>query len=244
METKVHKDVQDPLESRAQETFRLEHQQQSSQRIQSPNSDEKPANKQPSSEDRPGNAFGFIEKGKDSQISENSQKLEPSSSQAKSSEQIGTANQQPSTQNQIYGQTSPQSQHFQSRNKNKLSQNGENIIQFDARVNGSRNELAPQNNPIKEGFCESFRQQNLKGFYFIPSNKLVWICSLISGLLLLGAGVLLLLVSRSVVEVEIDYTQNCPRNTVCTIPITIDTDMPSPVYMYIGLSNFYQNHRR
>lgn len=64
----------------------------------------------------------------------------------------------------------------------------------------------------------------------------------------LGAG--LLSISRNVTEVEVRY-DNLPdcqsrlgnASTPCDVTLDIPKDMPSPVYVYYKLTNFYQNHR-
>ncbi|XP_053701313.1 cell cycle control protein 50A-like isoform X1 [Synchiropus splendidus] len=80
--------------------------------------------------------------------------------------------------------------------------------------------------------------------------------SVISALL----GLLLNSTSRNIVEFEIDYTgtdplspcYSCAKNysrtstTLCTcsVAFTLDKAFKGNVYMYYGLSNFFQNHRR
>lgn len=85
------------------------------------------------------------------------------------------------------------------------------------------------------------------------------------GLLLVALGVLMLISSLGTQEVSVDYTDcvsadfapktcaqvleaslNAPATPKCTcsLPVTIPTDMGTPVYLYYALDGFYQNHRR
>ena len=70
------------------------------------------------------------------------------------------------------------------------------------------------------------------------------------GAVFLATGVGILLLNASLVEISTDYTAEPTQSngysvgTVKTFPITITSDMQAPVYVYYGLTNFYQNHRR
>lgn len=82
----------------------------------------------------------------------------------------------------------------------------------------------------------------------------------IIGIAFIPIGVALLLFSNAVNEHIIDYThcnktgtnvtcasiihENPSENCECQIDFEIDRDMVGAVYMYYGLSNYYQNHRR
>lgn len=83
----------------------------------------------------------------------------------------------------------------------------------------------------------------------------------IIGILFIPVGVGLLYFSDEVREVIIDYTmcksvtapmEQCSelihmtQNSTCTceIDFTLDRDFEGKVYMYYGLTNYYQNHRR
>ncbi|KAM6149592.1 LOW QUALITY PROTEIN: cell cycle control protein 50A-like [Erethizon dorsatum] len=67
-------------------------------------------------------------------------------------------------------------------------------------------------------------------------------------------GIGIFVTSNNIREIEIDYTgtepsspcNKCPRVTacVCTINFTLEKAFEGNVFMYYGLSNFYQNHRR
>lgn len=74
----------------------------------------------------------------------------------------------------------------------------------------------------------------------------------------IGSG--LLYFSNRVLEYHVDYTDctddsgtpcwkviqesNGTETCTCTVPIEVLEDMEKPVFMYYGLTNFYQNHRR
>ncbi|XP_034383124.1 cell cycle control protein 50A-like [Cyclopterus lumpus] len=80
------------------------------------------------------------------------------------------------------------------------------------------------------------------------------------GLLFIPVGVGLFVTSNNIRELEIDYTGadasspcfscsqsfswNSTRPCTCTVPFYLEQPYESNVYVYYGLSNFYQNHRR
>jgi hypothetical protein len=63
-------------------------------------------------------------------------------------------------------------------------------------------------------------------------------------------GLVLYFYAAQVIEVSGIYagTSNSPcpdvSNTMCTVAVVVDQDMPGPVYFYYTLTNFYANHRR
>lgn len=110
-----------------------------------------------------------------------------------------------------------------------------------------------------------WRQQALPAWQpiFRPLNIIATFLG--TGLLLVGLGVLMLIGSLGTHEVTVDYTdcistafapRTCaqvlekainapaPSKCTCTVPVTIPTDMRTPVYLYYSLDGFYQNHRR
>ncbi|KAF2345002.1 CDC50/LEM3 family, partial [Trinorchestia longiramus] len=121
-------------------------------------------------------------------------------------------------------------------------------------------------------FKQKFKQQRLPAWQPILTADTVLPAFFLIGLLFVPLGVALLLFSNGVVEYEVDYT-DCKsidekhKNAVgvflpckdvitettfspgfdfchCEISLNITETMESPVYMYYGLDNFYQNHRR
>lgn len=101
-----------------------------------------------------------------------------------------------------------------------------------------------EKDPFKQkGYCADFKQQNIEGYYFIPSSKCVIICNTILGLWLIILGSIVLGISNAVVEVDVVYSSACPVNGFCSLPVNIPTDMEAPVFVYLKMSGFYQNHR-
>uniref|UniRef100_A0A336N1R8 CSON008764 protein n=1 Tax=Culicoides sonorensis TaxID=179676 RepID=A0A336N1R8_CULSO len=108
----------------------------------------------------------------------------------------------------------------------------------------------------------AFKQQRLPAWQPILSAGTVLPTFFVIGIAFIPVGVGLLFFSESVKEHIVDYT-NCNRvggainetcaefirdktdvSCQCSIPIEIDVDMPGKVFMYYGLTNYYQNHRR
>ncbi|RZC42574.1 CDC50 domain containing protein [Asbolus verrucosus] len=116
----------------------------------------------------------------------------------------------------------------------------------------------------------AFKQQRLPAWQPILTAGTVLPTFFVIGIAFIPVGIGLLYFSDEVKEHIIDYTncsetvdiagdpgfnetgQKCaavisnnPNKTCnCTIPFTLDSDFKGKVYMYYGLSNFYQNHRR
>jgi len=89
----------------------------------------------------------------------------------------------------------------------------------------------------------AFKQQRLKAWQPILTPKPVIFTFLILGIVFIPIGVVLLSYSNSVIEVSQRYDDACSQ-TDCNITLKISQTMKQPVYMYYGLNNFYQNHRR
>lgn len=98
----------------------------------------------------------------------------------------------------------------------------------------------------------NFKQQKLSAWRPVPTIASTTITFIAFGIVFITIGVVVLIFSNQIVEVEIDYT-NCTQNPVtkngvvvqqCTQEITIDKDMEQPIMVYYQLDNFYQNHRR
>lgn len=112
----------------------------------------------------------------------------------------------------------------------------------------------PQNPKAAQGFWTKFKQQTLSGYYFLPSSKCVVICNAILGIFLILLGAIVLGVSGTVVEVDFRYdvvpsstTSSgdvaCALNSHCMRSVQIDKKMKKPVFVYLKMTNFYQNHR-
>lgn len=106
----------------------------------------------------------------------------------------------------------------------------------------------------------AFKQQRLPAWQPMLTAGTVLPTFFIIGIAFIPIGVTLLYFSNEVREEIVDYTlcnktgtnQTCadiisanPSEVCeCQIGFEIDRDMVGAVYMYYGLSNYYQNHRR
>ena len=107
----------------------------------------------------------------------------------------------------------------------------------------------------------AFKQQRLPAWQPILTPRSVLPTFFIVGIIFIPLGAVLLTVSNNVLEYSSDYTQcqsatgdqcsnlrlNASRTNepcVCTVNVTVEKNMQNPVYVYYGLSNFFQNHRR
>merc|ERR1712218_648588 len=108
-----------------------------------------------------------------------------------------------------------------------------------------------------------FSQQKLPAWQPILTAGTVLPAFFVIGIAFVAIGVGLLHFSNQVLEYDVDYTQcknsegkpckdfvnetiaaNKTDKCICEVTIEIKEDMEKPVYMYYGLTNFYQNHRR
>ncbi|XP_069194400.1 cell cycle control protein 50A [Procambarus clarkii] len=115
-------------------------------------------------------------------------------------------------------------------------------------------------------FRQKFKQQQLPAWQPILTADTVLPAFFLIGLLFVPLGAALLFFSRSVQELQLDYTE-CLSTThilangepklcrdvikenigdlcVCQKNFTVDESFEKNVYLYYGLDNFYQNHRR
>ncbi|KAL2099145.1 hypothetical protein ACEWY4_005625 [Coilia grayii] len=106
----------------------------------------------------------------------------------------------------------------------------------------------------------AFKQQRLPAWQPILTAGTVLPAFFVIGLIFIPIGIGLFVTSNNIKEFEIDYTgveesspchicsQNYAWNNTnpcqCSIPFTLEQPFESNVFMYYGLSNFYQNHRR
>ncbi|XP_067312280.1 transmembrane protein 30Aa [Pseudorasbora parva] len=106
----------------------------------------------------------------------------------------------------------------------------------------------------------AFKQQRLPAWQPILTAGTVLPAFFMIGLIFIPIGIGLFVTSNNIKEFEIDYTgvdgsspcYNCAQNYSwnstsvcnCSVPFTLDQPFESNVFMYYGLSNFYQNHRR
>ncbi|KAI7800305.1 transmembrane protein 30Ab [Triplophysa rosa] len=106
----------------------------------------------------------------------------------------------------------------------------------------------------------AFKQQRLPAWQPILTAGTVLPAFFVIGLIFIPIGICLYVTSNNIKEFEIDYTGtdmsspcfNCSinhswNNTTpckCVLAFSLDQPFESNVFMYYGLSNFYQNHRR
>ncbi|XP_007549190.1 PREDICTED: cell cycle control protein 50A-like [Poecilia mexicana] len=116
---------------------------------------------------------------------------------------------------------------------------------------------APKN---KKPDNTAFKQQRLPAWQPILTAGTVLPAFFVIGLMFIPIGIGLYVTSNNIKEYEVDYTgvepnspcYDCANNftwnsttpCVCTVTFTLTQPFESNVYMYYGLSNFYQNHRR
>uniref|UniRef100_A0A3Q0QUS6 Cell cycle control protein n=1 Tax=Amphilophus citrinellus TaxID=61819 RepID=A0A3Q0QUS6_AMPCI len=106
----------------------------------------------------------------------------------------------------------------------------------------------------------AFKQQRLPAWQPILTAGSVLPAFFVIGLIFIPIGIGLYVTSNNIREFEIDYTgessnspcYSCAKNVTwnstepcfCTVNFTLERPFESNVFMYYGLSNFYQNHRR
>ncbi|XP_051470078.1 cell cycle control protein 50A [Apus apus] len=105
----------------------------------------------------------------------------------------------------------------------------------------------------------AFKQQRLPAWQPILTAGTVLPAFFIIGLIFIPIGIGIFVTSSNIREYEIDYTGTDPSSPcnkclnvswdstqpcTCTINFTLEHPFESNVFMYYGLSNFYQNHRR
>jgi virulence-associated protein VapD len=95
-----------------------------------------------------------------------------------------------------------------------------------------------------------FKQQTLPAWRPIPSFRSTMITFTVFGIIFLGLGILLYVMSDQIREEVVgsyDDDPVCkpkPLGSECTFPLEIKEKIVAPVYVYYQLDNFYQNHRR
>ncbi|KAJ6665812.1 hypothetical protein lerEdw1_001284 [Lerista edwardsae] len=104
----------------------------------------------------------------------------------------------------------------------------------------------------------AFKQQRLPAWQPILTAGTVLPAFFVIGLIFIPIGIGIFVTSNNIREFEIDYTGTEPSSPCnkclnvswnstpcqCTINFTLEHPFESNVFMYYGLSNFYQNHRR
>lgn len=105
----------------------------------------------------------------------------------------------------------------------------------------------------------ALKQQRLPAWQPILTAKTVLPLFFVIGVIFVVLGGVLLHYSNLVNEYVVDYTEcmsdadpsqpcskiaNATTRCQCSVAIKLERDFDAPVYMYYGLKNFYQNHRR
>ncbi|GAB1604821.1 cell cycle control protein 50A-like [Argonauta hians] len=106
-----------------------------------------------------------------------------------------------------------------------------------------------------------FKQQRLPAWQPILTAETVIPAFFALGITFIPLGAVLLLTSNHVMEITLDYTNckskdnpnvscsniiatNHTSNCQCHVELELKNNFKAPVYLYYGLTNFYQNHRR
>jgi len=95
----------------------------------------------------------------------------------------------------------------------------------------------------------NFKQQTLPAWRPIPSFRSTMITFTVFGIIFLGLGILLYVMSNQIREEvvksydDMDVCKSKLYNS-CDVEMTITERIQAPVYVYYQLDNFYQNHRR
>lgn len=122
-------------------------------------------------------------------------------------------------------------------------------------------EVIENNVKSKRPSSSAFKQQRLAAWQPMLTAGTVLPSFFVIGVAFIPVGIALLFFSNNVDEKIIDYTLECkqdgqpcakiienrtlePIDCECNITFRLDKDYLGKVYMYYGLSNYYQNHRR
>lgn len=126
--------------------------------------------------------------------------------------------------------------------------------------NASATELANNNKASKRPKNTALKQQRLPAWQPVLTAKTVLPLFFAVGVIFCTLGGVLLHYSNLVNEKVVDYT-NCYNvlptgggmckdiakfnvSCACELTVQLDTEFKGPVFIYYGLKNFYQNHRR
>jgi len=104
----------------------------------------------------------------------------------------------------------------------------------------------------------AFKQQRLPAWQPILSPKTVVPLFMVVAVIFIPLGAVCFVASQSIKEIQLEYTNcasvsdasvdcssyNSSTSCNCKLEFTLDENMVGPVFVYYGLSNFYQNHRR
>ncbi|KAJ8356088.1 hypothetical protein SKAU_G00188820 [Synaphobranchus kaupii] len=130
----------------------------------------------------------------------------------------------------------------------------------DGHQSGTSGLVGAGNDISKKPDNTAFKQQRLPAWQPILTAGTVLPAFFAIGVIFIPIGIGLYVTSNNIKEFEIDYTGvdasspcfNCSQSyswnstkpCTCSVPFVLDQAFEGSVFMYYGLSNFYQNHRR
>lgn len=91
---------------------------------------------------------------------------------------------------------------------------------------------------------ESFRQQMMRAWTPFHSLTVSFIIYFALAGSFLFIGILLLVMSGSIVEIVFRYDDICSGITYCPLNITIQQNLTEPIFLYYQMTEMYQNHRK
>ena len=164
----------------------------------------------------------------------------------------------------LFDNNEDKKEHGQIRNNEEIDENDEidENAEIDEIAEEEQKELNNDNNSDNKEESQSQRNQEGEGenkleklFIYlrtgfswrpIPTINTTVLCLEITGAIFIIIGIILILFSNKIKEIEIRYdnNENCINQKVCEINFTINENMEKNVFIYYGLKNFYQNHRR
>ncbi|XP_054829943.1 cell cycle control protein 50C-like isoform X2 [Eublepharis macularius] len=143
------------------------------------------------------------------------------------------------------------------KNADFIKQSSHKGTLFSSNINMSKNSSPAPEQPLRCPDNSAFKQQKLPAWKPQLSPALVLSTFIGTGSFCLAVGIALLLAATSVKEIQINYSDRCSdcsklrenssnweKECFCLTNFTLLESMPGNVYMYYGLHNFYQNHRR
>lgn len=161
--------------------------------------------------------------------------------------------------NQIITVPNSSENNLVNRNVNSAKASGDkaNVLQNQS-TNSTISTENAANTASKRPKNTALKQQRLPAWQPILTAKTVLPLFFTIGVIFVVLGGVLLYYSNIINEFVIDYTDcksvansaikcsdvNSNSQCVCAINFSLSTSFQSPVFMYYGLSNFYQNHRR
>jgi hypothetical protein len=83
-----------------------------------------------------------------------------------------------------------------------------------------------------------------KSWQPVPTWRCTIIFFAVIGSILLGVGTALIFYAKSIVEIEQRYDDVCVEKGTCKVSITVPGHMKAPIFVYYGLQNYHQNHKR